>query len=205
MSSARSVSHLAFIEEYDEDAEAILPDIARSRHPYSNQAFNGHMTDTKMSQWIASLRDLLDVRAELARVCLIYLCYNDFSTNYVEPGDQLLQRFEEYKFLRYAVQGWCAHAHLSEPDDDVFTLAMKLLKDEEGRENFGLWCHLYLHLHKAAGQRPKISDTSPLYFASLFGLPRVVLTLLEGDPDLDKRALEGCIVRRTRRDRQSAS
>ncbi|RDW72765.1 uncharacterized protein DSM5745_07937 [Aspergillus mulundensis] len=162
----------------------ISPDgyVALAHYTVKEFLVSAHIQELMPHFWVGCA----EVHTELARVCLTYLCYDDFSTNYDEPGDELLQRFEEYKFLKYAVQGWGAHAHLSEGDEQVFDLTMRLFELDE-KENYGLWCHIYRHLHKASGQRPTIprSDGSPLYFASLFGLPKVVLTLLENDPDLD--------------------
>ncbi|KAL2837355.1 ankyrin repeat-containing domain protein [Aspergillus pseudoustus] len=127
-----------------------------------------------------------DVHAELASVCLTYLCYEDFSALPDDPVETLLQTHAPYKFLRYAVQSWGAHAHLSEGDETVFNLTMRLLRSEnDSRGNYILWRHMYRYLHKATGQRSKIPSISPLYFASLFGLPEAVSSLLEEDPESD--------------------
>ncbi|KAJ0418603.1 ankyrin repeat-containing domain protein [Aspergillus carlsbadensis] len=127
-----------------------------------------------------------EVHAELATVCLTYLCYDDFSGIPDEGGEGLLQSFGEYKFLKYAVQSWGAHAHLSGKSEEVFDLTMRLLSSDADEGNYGMWRRIYKFLYKASGQRVTIPSLSPLYFASLFGLPEAVASLLEEDPDLDR-------------------
>ncbi|KAL2793672.1 ankyrin repeat-containing domain protein [Aspergillus keveii] len=127
-----------------------------------------------------------EVHAELATVCLTYLCYDDFSGIPDENGETLLQNYSEYKFLKYAVQSWGAHAHLSGTNETVFDLTMRLLSSDKDEGNYSMWRRIYKFLHKASGQRATIPSLSPLYFASLFGLPEAVASLLEEDPDLDR-------------------
>ncbi|KAL4876756.1 ankyrin repeat-containing domain protein [Aspergillus karnatakaensis] len=141
-----------------------------------------HIKEVMPHFWIGSE----DVHAELASVCLTYLCYDDFDQNEDQSGDVILQHFEEYKFFKYAVHNWGTHAHLSGDDVGVYELTMKLLDSvDAGRENYDVWCRVYSYLHRAAGQRPKLANLSALQFASLFGLAKVAATLLERDPDLD--------------------
>ncbi|KAL2813360.1 ankyrin repeat-containing domain protein [Aspergillus granulosus] len=127
-----------------------------------------------------------DVHAELASVCLTYLCYEDFSAPPDETGEALLQTYGKYKFLTYAVQSWGIHAHLSGSNETVFDLTMRFLGSDNGnRGNYIMWQRAYQYLHKASGQRSKIPSISPLYFASLFGLPEAISSLLEKDPGMD--------------------
>ncbi|KAJ5283126.1 hypothetical protein N7505_001106 [Penicillium chrysogenum] len=87
--------------------------------------------DTMPEFWIG----YRDAHAELASVCLTYLTYDDFSGTKERSGKALLQTFDQYKFLPYAVEAWGTHAHLSDVRNDVFDLTMRLFNsaaDSEG-------------------------------------------------------------------------
>lgn len=127
-----------------------------------------------------------EVHTELASVCLTYLCYDDFSEDQHGSGDVLLQKFEEYKLLPYAVQAWGTHALLSDFNEDVFNLTMRLFESSDsGSENYKLWSRIYQYLEKTVGRVLKTSICTPLYFASLFGLPSVVAALIESNGESD--------------------
>ncbi|KAJ6168864.1 hypothetical protein N7497_001707 [Penicillium chrysogenum] len=134
--------------------------------------------DTMPEFWIG----YSDAHAELASVCLTYLTYDDFSGTEERSGKALLQTFDQYKFLPYAVEAWGTHAHLSDVRNDVFDLTMRLLNsaaDSEG--TYHTWRHIFFHLQRSSGQRLRPSNNSPLYYASFFGLHRAVSALLDGN------------------------
>ncbi|KAJ5794740.1 hypothetical protein N7457_001339 [Penicillium paradoxum] len=133
-----------------------------------------------------------DIHAELASICLTYLTYDDFAGTETKSGEDLLHEFDEYKFLPYAVQAWGTHAHLSGSleqisegaSDELFDLVMRLLESNATvGGNYDTWYRMFFYLRKITGERFKSSSDSPLYFASLFGLPRVVSALLSEDPN----------------------
>ncbi|KAJ5093256.1 hypothetical protein N7456_009117 [Penicillium angulare] len=139
--------------------------------------------DTMPQFWIGNS----DVHTELASVCLAYLTYDDFSGTEDNSGEALVQTFNEYKFLPYAVQAWGFHAHLSDISEDLFDLTMRLLESgEKIGSSYSAWRHIYFYQQKIPRYRLNTPRSSPLYFASLFGLPQAVSALLEAYPDADE-------------------
>ena len=127
-----------------------------------------------------------DVHAELARICLAYLNYDDFSRG-DGKSEVLLQDLHEYRFLQYTVQAWGTHAHLggiNNTQDAIFDLTMRLFESgADAGSNYNTWYKIFFHLQRTAGQRLKPSNNGPIYFASLFGLSRSVSELLDNIPD----------------------
>lgn len=155
--------------------------VALAHYTVKEFLVSGYIKDAMPQFWIGCN----DVHAELASICLTYLTYDDFSGSDETSGEALLQNFQEYKFLPYAVQAWGSHAHLGNiTNDAVFDLTMKLFESGlDAGSNYDTWYKIYFHLQKAAGQRLKASNHDPIYFASLFGLSRAVSELLESSPD----------------------
>lgn len=114
------------------------------------------------------------VSAELATVCLTYLCFEDFADG---PGSD--KEFEEmldrYKFLKYAAQTWAVHATEYPPEEGskVQDLTLKLLI--LGNGNFEFWRKVYHY----RGRRRRVNVEEPLYYASSFGLTWAVRALVE--------------------------
>lgn len=125
-----------------------------------------------------------EVEAELARTCLIYLNYNDFIAGAKPSEEGLRDLLGEYKFLEYASQSWAIHAHLCD-ESGVEEACMRLLQsDNEGRGNMLLWTQVFQSCR--LGRRfVKPTCAEPVYYASLFGLPRALQTLLDEGMDAE--------------------
>lgn len=117
------------------------------------------------------------VSAQLAAVCLTYLCFEDFEDG---PGsdEEFEETLDRYKFLKYAAQTWAVHATECTPEEGskkVQDLTLKLLT--LGNGNFEFWRKAY---HYRGRQRRKnaVLEEEPLYYASSFGLTWAVRALV---------------------------
>jgi hypothetical protein len=68
------------------------------------------ISDDMMQQKSRCLVGLHDVEAHLAKVCLTYLCYDDFMDRKMPEVQELEDRLAEYKLYRYAAEAWALHA-----------------------------------------------------------------------------------------------
>jgi ankyrin repeat protein len=135
------------------------------------------------------------VEAQLARVCLTYLCYNDFMDVKMPITPELEERLEEYKLYRYAAEAWALHAHRSEKQgcqpEEVVDLTMRLLHLTNGSHaNFNSWVECYQYCNFNKQSRKRITD--PLFVAASYGLTEATSGLL--DEITVNRELSSCFV-----------
>ncbi|KAG4428800.1 hypothetical protein IFR05_015719 [Cadophora sp. M221] len=123
-----------------------------------------------------------EVHAELAEVCLAYLNYRDFDRRPVASVEEVVPLLDEYSFLEYAAKSWPIHAHhVSTSEDLIHDLIEKLFHSSaQRRGNYDLWLQIYhlQHRQNALTIVPPPHIT-PLYYASFFGLPKTVDSLLD--------------------------
>ena len=114
---------------------------------------------------------------DLAKTCLTYLNYNDFIGGALSDVTQFNELLDEYKFLGYASQYWGHHVSQC-GEDGVQDWSMRLLcSDSEGRGNLMLSTQVY-QFEKAYKKFTIPSDSHPVYYASLFGLPHSLEAIL---------------------------
>lgn len=125
-----------------------------------------------------------EVEGDLAKTCLTYLNYNDFIAGAVSSEEKFRELLAEYKFLEYAAQSWAVHAHRCSESGVQDAILRFLRSDLEGRGNLLLWTQV---LQSCRVGRRFVIPTSPepVYYASLFGLPRSLQSLLGEGMDSD--------------------
>lgn len=131
----------------------------------------------------------IEIEASLAKTCLTYLCFEDFQGGSLLDSTELGQRLEKYHFLKYAAQSWATHSHRhgsSNGDKALLDLTLRLLHAESG--NFTSWRQIYQS--RGSLCRATSRDFQPLYYASLFGLPGVVKSLVASGIDMDTGGVE---------------
>lgn len=75
------------------------------------------------------VQEPLDARTKMAKTCLTYLGYEEFSSGYCENHKQLEARLEKYPFYWYAARWWGVHmANIK--DLEVLTQALRFLVDK---------------------------------------------------------------------------
>lgn len=124
-----------------------------------------------------------DVDRELAKICLTYLCLEDFNDgpelNCVGVG----LRFEKYHFLQYAALSWAKHTHRYQGSDQaLLDLTLRFLRPDY--LNFIFWRQVYA----CRGDLSSYSSScthQPFYYASLFGLSRTLEALIAGPDHVD--------------------
>ncbi|TVY44826.1 Ankyrin repeat domain-containing protein [Lachnellula subtilissima] len=123
-----------------------------------------------------------DVHTELTEVCLTYLGYRDFDRRPLASVDEVVSFLDQFGFLEYASKSWAIHAHKATPSENLIHGLVEQLfhSSAKNRSNYDLWLQVY-HLQyrrNTLNMTPPI-HASPLYYASLFGLPKVVESLLD--------------------------
>ena len=125
----------------------------------------------------------------LARQCVSYLCSPKLQSGYCARKRDLYNRCEDMPLLVYAVQNWPVHARQVEKRDiDEVTRRLLLQFFETSKlprcGNFGAWVQAYFPSAKF-----KIETSTPLYYASRFGINSMVkmIMALQGTRDLEVR------------------
>ncbi|KAL2075283.1 hypothetical protein VTL71DRAFT_226 [Oculimacula yallundae] len=127
-----------------------------------------------------------EVHAELAQVCLTYLNYRDFDRRPVASVDEVVPLLDDFCFLEYAAKFWPVHAqHVSVSEDLIHELIEKLFHaSTQRRGNYDLWLQVYHLQHRRNALTIVIPPhITPLYYASFFGLPKTVASLLDEDTE----------------------
>ena len=75
------------------------------------------------------IQEPLDAGTEMAKTCLTYLGYDEFSTGFCEDHKQLAARLEKYPFYWYAARWWGVHVQ-NIKDLEVLTQALRFLVDK---------------------------------------------------------------------------
>lgn len=136
-----------------------------------------------------------EVEAQLASVCLTYLCYDDFAETKLPEVEHLEERLAEFKLYRYAAQAWAIHANRSEKEqrqpEEVVDLTMRLLHlRDDGYANFNSWVECYQHCNFDKQTRKRVAR--PMFVAAFFGLTEVATALLE--ETTNSREVADCLV-----------
>jgi ankyrin repeat protein len=129
---------------------------------------------------------LEEVHAELAEVCLTYLEYRDFDRQPLSCAEDVPEFLERFNFLEYASKSWAIHAHqVSTSENLIHGLIEKLFHSENQRRgNYDLWLQMYFLQNRHGVWNIIIPPhTTPLYYASYFGLPKIVESLLDEGAD----------------------
>jgi hypothetical protein len=123
-----------------------------------------------------------DVHAELAEVCLIYLGYRDFDRSPLTSVDKMAIFLDKFNFLEYASKSWAIHAHHVTTPENLIHGLIEQLFHSSARHHFNcdLWMQVYHSQHRrnVLNLAPRI-HANPLYYASFFGLPKIVESLLD--------------------------
>lgn len=127
-----------------------------------------------------------EVHAELAQVCLTYLGYRDFDRSPFTITEDITAFLAEFNFLEYASKSWAIHAHqVSTSESDIHDAIERLFRSSsERRQNYDLWLQIY-HFRRRHNNLSNALPThsSPLYYAAVFGLPKIVESLLDEGAD----------------------
>lgn len=123
-----------------------------------------------------------DVHAELAEVCLTYLGYRDFDRTPLTTSEEMTVFLDKFNFLEYASKFWASHAGQVTSSETLFHELIERLfhSSASNRFNYELWLQIY-HLQHRRNALNLATPThqTPLYYASFFGLPRIVESLLD--------------------------
>lgn len=125
---------------------------------------------------------LEEVHAELAEVCLTYLGYRDFDRRPLSCADDVPEFLEQFNFIEYASKSWAIHAHqVSASENLIHKLIEKLFhSNNQRRGNYDLWLQIYFLQYRHGTWNIIVPPhTNPLYYASYFGLPKIVESLLD--------------------------
>ncbi len=97
---------------------------------YSVKEYLEHLDVKAFPQYMAYKADLNRDSLELAKICLTYLCFDDFDIAEIHDLHKLRSFMEEYKFLRYCVLWWDKHAHVVEDDESLLELLQGFLNTD---------------------------------------------------------------------------
>ncbi|PYI17905.1 hypothetical protein BO99DRAFT_336654, partial [Aspergillus violaceofuscus CBS 115571] len=148
------------------------------------------------SEWIrtSSVRyfslDPATADQTMTRLCLTYLCLDNFRSGYESSFDELAAREQEHPFLSYAAAFWATHGGACDFDEDGDRqLVNKLFnsRDLPRQGNYGVWVQTLI----PEAELEVIETTHPLYYAASFGLVPVVRAILASVPDLQVDAPGG--------------
>lgn len=120
----------------------------------------------------------LDSHRNIAMKCLAYLSFDDFADGPYSTS-LIRDRYRKFPLLAYAARRWANHTRRLQELDDSFWAVLKpfLFSADENRGNFLVWVQILIP------QSKNVLKTSPLYYASSFGLSSIVRYLLEGGAD----------------------
>ncbi|RAH71319.1 ankyrin repeat domain-containing protein [Aspergillus aculeatinus CBS 121060] len=126
----------------------------------------------------------------MTRLCLTYLCLDDFRSGYAWSFDEVAAREHEHPFLSYAGAFWATHGGACDFDEDGDRQLVNKLFDSRDlprQGNYGVWVQTLI----PEAENQVIETTHPLYYAASFGLVPVVKALLASVPGLDVDAPGG--------------
>lgn len=130
--------------------------------------------------------------AILTRKCLKYLGSSAFSSGYCDTAEELYSRSKSWPLLGYCTNKWPIHARYVEDygvdiDDQTRVLLLRFFDTSRTSRggNFGAWVQAFFHPFA----RLNIESSTPLYYASRFGLNSMVKLILtvEGTASLEIR------------------
>lgn len=121
---------------------------------------------------------------EIAVRCLNYLNHPDFSSGYCTSHRALMQRFEDWPLLPYLADLVFNHLKYITLDDRIKILLLRFFETHSQPRggNFGAWVEAF-----TPGANDYIETSTPLYYASRFGLLPIVrmILALEGTKNLE--------------------
>lgn len=116
----------------------------------------------------------------LTRKCLKYLCSPAFSTGYCGAAEELFERWRSWPLLEYCAGSWPTHAryveewsHIDHRTQNLLLQFFDTARNSRGG-NFGAWVQAFLPFADL-----DIESSTPLYYASRFGLNSVVKLILD--------------------------
>ena len=121
---------------------------------------------------------------EIAIRCLNYLNHPVFSSGYCTSNQALMQRFREWPLLPYLADLLFNHLVYITLDDRIKMILLRFFKTHSQPRggNFGAWVEAF-----TPGANDYIETSTPLYYASRFGLLPIVrmILALEGTKNLE--------------------
>ncbi|KAJ6111824.1 hypothetical protein N7523_007885 [Penicillium sp. IBT 18751x] len=147
------------------------------------------------SEWIRTSNvkcfslDPTTASATITRLCLTYLCLDNFKTGYAPTVDKSHARLKEYPLLKYVAKYWAIHAADCSLGEHEKSLVNRLFESKSlpCRGNFGVWVQALL----PRADVKVIETTQPLYYAASFGMTSVLKAMIESNPSLDINAPGG--------------
>ncbi|PYH42439.1 ankyrin repeat domain-containing protein [Aspergillus saccharolyticus JOP 1030-1] len=126
----------------------------------------------------------------MMRLCLTYLCLDNFRTGYASSHSLIAAWEHEHPFLNYAAQNWGIHARACSFNElcDRY-LVNKLFSSRclPNGGNYGTWLQALL----PEAEMEVIQTTHPLYYAASFGLVPILEEMLTSVPAPDVNACGG--------------
>lgn len=136
-----------------------------------------------------SFSDVQSEQSLLARICLRYLCYKDFTVQHRSTKESLQSKIDSYAFLPYAARSWIIHATNSgKHRQDLDSLINTLFEPEASR--WLLWSEVldtYIHSFERFHELCRNSYPGPMYYAAWLGLPRTMEFLRVQGLDLNSK------------------
>lgn len=123
--------------------------------------------------------------AELAKVCLTYLMFDDFGVGACSTIEESEYRHEQYPLYGYATGS--LHTHVSDytkngVDETLDQLLLRFFLLDGNSGNFAAWSQANMGFTKYLAVHPK---RTPLYCAAFLGLDQVVIQLLKTGEDVN--------------------
>ncbi|KLU88296.1 hypothetical protein MAPG_07283 [Magnaporthiopsis poae ATCC 64411] len=116
---------------------------------------------------------------EMARVCLVYLNFDEFQGGPCSDAKDLEKRLQNYRFYDYASHHWgshCRHSQTDTPED--MDLLQRFLR-HEGKLSSSIQV-LHMSRHRTKGWHDRFPrQVSALHAASYWGLDKVAAMVLE--------------------------
>jgi ankyrin repeat protein len=146
-----------------------------------------------------------DVHVEMGKICLTYLCLQDFNIDPAIERKALLRLRDTYSFWSYAAVYWPSHAREHLHDESLFSLAQRLF-DPLKSKNFLSWAQTFVLsaygkcLEEGLDNEKrvlfeKISQCSlaatPLHYAAMLALPHLCDWLLQKGCDVNQSSAFG--------------
>lgn len=143
-----------------------------------------------------------DEHLEMGKICLTYLCLQDFEAGSASSKEDFVHLEETYPFRSYAVTCWYTHARNHFNDSTIFLLAQKLF--EPSKPNiFISWAQGFviheLGAHELGADDEELFDiptsssavSSPLHYAAMLALPELCDWLLQQGCDVNQSSAFG--------------
>jgi hypothetical protein len=144
------------------------------------------LTHPTVQEYLDKFSDKLFPKADvnIARTCITYLCFDDFSENPRESDADLKARLQLFPFLDYAVTYWSRHLR-GEPEKEPKELSLSLLDNYSKFSNFKHVWNFSRHLYRRYSPQFR-SRMTGLHIAAYFDLGLIAsLLLARGNVDVN--------------------